>query len=492
MTLLEEIMSGIQPDLPYVAPYADEARQAAAARMMAANRRKDAPRLPAGPGLLQSASAGDWGATPDAYMGPPAPAQPSPSATAGDWGADPSTAFGLAPQPGSAPDLPPPVEVAAVPGGLPAPPPAAGGGSGITEASARRAAPAAPAAPAYPEQSFAQGLMERLRDNQSTLFALAGGFAGARTLGDGARRAFSAAAPASATDRQLSTRSKGAKETYQALIARGVPANEALSASQNPAMLQAVIKKYMSDGELKEINGRLVRVNGDKVSELANYSEDAKPRPGYQWIDPNDRSKGQTHIPGGDEDPDTILRKANASRDPTKATKITVNDVEKMSADGQKIQQVTGFANTFKPEYANYKADMIGDAANLGGRTGILPGYKDQANWWQSYQSHKNMIRNAQFGSALTATEAAEFQKADISPGMDPEIIKRNLARQQSIIRNNIGRKASALIEAGYDKNAVLKGYGISEADLAASTPSGGIGVGGSTTINGVTIKRLN
>ena len=480
MWLLDQLL-GAQPDLPYVAPFAQDAREAAAARLAAGNKRKAPVAAAPAAGLLS-----DWGATPEAYSGPPAAPAPAPVGTAGDWGADPSVAFSMAPSaPSDVPDMPPAQAIGLPPGGVtPAP--------AVSEASAVTRRPAQAPAPEFPEPTAGQALLQRLGDNQATLLALAGGFAGARTLGEGMRRAFSAAAPASVSDRQLATKRGGARETYNALIARGVPANEALAASQNPAMLKSVLERYGA-GELKEINGRLVRVGpDDKVRELANYAEETKPQAGYQWVDPNDRSKGVSYIPGGEADPEVIKRNADARRDPTKATKISVADVEKMSADGQNIQQVTGFANTFKPDYANYKVDALGEAANTAGRTGILPGYKDQANWWQSYQSYKNKIRNAQFGSALTATEAAEFQKADIAPGMAPDVIQRNLARQQSIIRSNIARKAGALIEAGYDKNAVLKGYGITEADLNGGGSGGGLGVGGSTTINGVTIKRLN
>lgn len=144
---------------------------------------------------------------------------------------------------------------------------------------------------------------------------------------------------------------------------------------------------------------------------------------------------------------------------------LSVNDITKLSEEGGKFADVSRFKDTFKDDYAGYGAEAIGRAAMAIGRNapGMVPeNVKQAAQWWQGYDRFKNVVRNDLFGSALTATEKAAFERSDVNPGMDKETIRANLNMQQMIARNGIKRKAKALITAGYDPAAVLSSYGIS------------------------------
>ena len=171
---------------------------------------------------------------------------------------------------------------------------------------------------------------------------------------------------------------------------------------------------------------------------------------------------GLRPVSGGPQDPAYI---ASTNEAKTKPRNMSISDIGKLSEEGGKFSQVAGFGETFKPEYAGYKMNAVGQAANLAGRN--LPeavvgkSVADGASWWQNYDRYKNVIRNDLFGSALTATEKAAFEAADITPGMDPAQIQKNLARQKSIIEGNIKNKAGAMVEAGYDPVTVGKSYGI-------------------------------
>ncbi len=171
---------------------------------------------------------------------------------------------------------------------------------------------------------------------------------------------------------------------------------------------------------------------------------------------------GLRPIAGGTADPEYIAKINEAKAKPRN---VSISDISKLSEEGGKFSQVAGFGDTFKPEYAGYKANVIGQAANLAGRNlpeGVVgKSVADGASWWQNYDRYKNVIRNDLFGSALTATEKAAFEAADITPGMDPAQIQKNLARQKQIIEGNIKNKAGAMIEAGYDPAVVGKSYGI-------------------------------
>jgi hypothetical protein len=176
---------------------------------------------------------------------------------------------------------------------------------------------------------------------------------------------------------------------------------------------------------------------------------------------------GLRPIAGGAADPEYIA-KINEAK--TKPRNMSISDIGKLSEEGGKFSQVAGFGDSFKPEYAGYKMNAVGQAANLAGRN--LPeaivgkSVAAGADWWQGYDRYKNVIRNDLFGSALTKTEKDAFEAADITPGMDPSQIQRNLKRQKEIIETNIKNKASAMVEAGYDPVAVGKSYGIDLAKL--------------------------
>jgi hypothetical protein len=158
---------------------------------------------------------------------------------------------------------------------------------------------------------------------------------------------------------------------------------------------------------------------------------------------------------------------------------MSVSDITKLQEEGGKYADATRFAETFKPEYAGHT--ILGEGPNVAGR--ILPeavvgkSTAEGADWWQSYDRFKNLVRNELFGSALTAPEKAAFEKADINPRMDPERIKKNLALQKAITERGIRNKADAMISAGYKPETIAKAYGVDSrmlgggASPAASQP---------------------
>lgn len=93
---------------------------------------------------------------------------------------------------------------------------------------------------------LAKGIWNRATDpnTASTRLALAAGFAGAPSFGTGMRRAFTGAVPAMQTDRAFAQKQEGIAQTYKALVAKGVPPAEALAAVNNPDVLKATAAKY--------------------------------------------------------------------------------------------------------------------------------------------------------------------------------------------------------------------------------------------------------
>lgn len=90
----------------------------------------------------------------------------------------------------------------------------------------------------------------------------------------------------------------------------------------------------------------------------------------------------------------------------------------------------------------------------------------DATNWWQSYQEHKNLVRNKLFGSALTVTERDEFDKAQITPGMSPKVVRENLARQDAASKKAAQKLAQSYLADGYRPEAVESALGYKLQDL--------------------------
>lgn len=182
-----------------------------------------------------------------------------------------------------------------------------------------------------------------------------------------------------------------------------------------------------------------------------------------------------TPVPGGPTDPAYVKELADAKEKPRQ---FNVGDVTKLSEEAGKFSNVAKFGETFQDRFAGYRVPLAGTAAMTAGR--YLPegiAGKDAAEgaaWWQQYDRYKNVIRNELFGSALTATEQSAFERADISPGMDPGQIKKNLAMQKQIAENGLKRKANALIQSGYDPNAISAAYGLDLKQLGVTATGKG------------------
>jgi hypothetical protein len=153
--------------------------------------------------------------------------------------------------------------------------------------------------------------------------------------------------------------------------------------------------------------------------------------------------------------------------------KLPFKAVEEFSEKGNILSTYDELGNKFNPEFAGKGLGVIGDVQNwIGSRK--MAGYGDQADWWSDYYRQRNQARNALFGSALTKTEAAAFEKTDINPGMDPDQIKLNLDRQREAARRAAYKLGSAIVEQGYDKKIVEKALGYNLDQLQGRKPAGG------------------
>lgn len=137
---------------------------------------------------------------------------------------------------------------------------------------------------------------------------------------------------------------------------------------------------------------------------------------------------------------------------------ISVGELSKFNDKLSTFAQLDSLTKDFKDDYTtSLPFQAVGEAQNwVGKKTGV--GFEKQANFWMGYQETINKIRNEMFGSALTETERAEFEKAIVRPGMTADTIRSNLTRQSTIIKNALERQSLIFKESGYDTRGMNAG----------------------------------
>ena len=157
---------------------------------------------------------------------------------------------------------------------------------------------------------------------------------------------------------------------------------------------------------------------------------------------------------------------------------IPTGDRNKLVDAGTKLAELDRLGTTFEDKYGGFGASFVGDIANTIGRN--TPGESPRADWWQGYQSLKNVVRNDQFGAALTKTEKSEFEKSDVNPGMSADTIRNNLARQSEIVKRALERRGRSMVADGYNREAVQNAVGaaIDFSKPKAAPGGGGLAIG--------------
>jgi hypothetical protein len=186
---------------------------------------------------------------------------------------------------------------------------------------------------------------------------------------------------------------------------------------------------------------------------------------------------------------DPVTGRVIVPSEPEKPRQMSVEDVTKLQSEASKFANLTGFINEFKPEYAGATYGL-GDARNLIGRTApdwmVDPSAQKGAIFWQKYDRYKNVVRNELFGSALTPSEQAAFERADVNNTMNPKVIKENLEMQRSIVEKALKNRAAALISEGFRPESIAKAFGMNPKDLQSFIDSSG----GWTDVGGVRIRE--
>jgi hypothetical protein len=260
---------------------------------------------------IMGGSSDPWANPTSAYAAPPS-APPAWNSGAKAVTA-PDVMPGAAPmQSALAPPLPPPADVPSRP--LPESVP-------MSAEAERRALgfpglskPAAASPTASPEKTAPSGsLLDRIGKGFSnlgdfinahplTLMALGAGMANSQNWGQAIHGGLSAAVPAMQADQKTQIQLQSISQTYKALVARGIPAQDALAAVYNPDVMKAVVSKYF-EGQIPKwgvvykdkfgqehygfIDSNKEQVTMANTPHVKSFEEALRLQPGTQFVDPS-------------------------------------------------------------------------------------------------------------------------------------------------------------------------------------------------------------
>jgi hypothetical protein len=98
--------------------------------------------------------------------------------------------------------------------------------------------------------------------------------------------------------------------------------------------------------------------------------------------------------------------------------------------------EIQRLKDTFKPEFANFGADVVGDtAAKFQAPFARNP---DMANWWRRYENVALPERHSMFGATLTGNEAKSWRKASIGAGSSTEEILSWVGDKERVLTNKL------------------------------------------------------
>lgn len=168
---------------------------------------------------------------------------------------------------------------------------------------------------------------------------------------------------------------------------------------------------------------------------------------------------------------------------------------QEISAAAGTTDQVLNLTSRFNDNYVGYGSDTLGNAAL--GVERRLPGASDRVDWWADYNNMNNAVRHNLFGSALTATEQAQWERSTITPGTSAPVARHMLETQNRLLQSALIRRARGSAAAGYNGGQI---YELIGPDLVTrmGQPSGvrpgpEVGADGATpriTANGATYER--
>lgn len=232
--------------------------------------------------------------------------------------------------------------------------------------------------------------------------------------------------------------------------------------SQNAAAIAPEAIQSLQDA--REVKARMLPVAmGALMSSNsgANQFGQAMIGPAMSSIEPTKMQNGLITPDGQyitDVDSSALMKNLAGLSKGDAGAKLPAGEITKFGAELSDFSQFSHLSNVFNPSFTGRTPfETLGNAENWVGKKFDM-GLKDQAEFWMGYQGLINKVRNREFGSALTETERAEFEKAIVRPGMDPGVIKSYLDRQKSLLQSALERQSLMFRESGYNTRGLDMG----------------------------------
>jgi hypothetical protein len=98
--------------------------------------------------------------------------------------------------------------------------------------------------------------------------------------------------------------------------------------------------------------------------------------------------------------------------------------------------EIQRLKNTFKPEFVNFGADVVGDVASkVQSRIANNP---EMANWWRRYENVALPERHSMFGATLTGNEAKSWRRASIGAGSSTAEVLSWITDKEKALTNKL------------------------------------------------------
>lgn len=146
-------------------------------------------------------------------------------------------------------------------------------------------------------------------------------------------------------------------------------------------------------------------------------------------------------------------------------------DADNLNTMGGNLSSFDRLQSTFQDDYAGNP--FFGGIENSIQSMASGFGTPGQQQWWADLATYDNIIRNSQFGAALTPGEKAAYAETTVNTSMDPKLVRQNLARRADILKNAALRRVTGLKAAGWNKDEIDAYIGAQLDEIAAGTPQG-------------------
>ncbi|RYG90107.1 MAG: hypothetical protein EON59_00570 [Alphaproteobacteria bacterium] len=151
----------------------------------------------------------------------------------------------------------------------------------------------------------------------------------------------------------------------------------------------------------------------------------------------------------------------------------------KMLPDGaaKRLEDTVGLYANLKGAAGGFKDEYSGNTVTGGLENtiqGLYSGFGSpgQRDWWASFRTLDNQIRNDLFGATLTPSEQKAYADTSINERMDPRTIRENLGRREGVIREALARRTKYLKANGFNPEAIDALTGEFASDFGEALPA--------------------